>query len=745
MTHFNNNENSSNNVFFITEDITLSENEILSENVILVFQGGKITGTGKKIIGNHTKIIAPIGQIFDNGVIVEGTWDIDRAYPQWFGAKAMNNAYNEEWQSASDNSEAINSAITMKGVGEVFLPCGYYIIDKPIIIPVGIQLRGEIGMTSLSDSFIEENQTNGQSESQCEDETFINDGTILVADNFINQFPDNPEDNFIVFVNAKINNGVLTRLTKKGFLAGQITSIRNICFSCKTWDRIYISDQLFPNNDRVQAINPGEGSIISPVITNENIYIESSYKLGCIYAATTLKVDNVRFENFIQAVKFNQEESGGEHYFDVKSITNCDYSCSFSNYTVAFNERKYAFDLGFLGDALLFEHNAIHDGKCNKGVKIQYCGGGRIASNIINADVMISNSKALDFSNNHMEGGGVIVIETSNISMNGNYIERGHKTPIEIFGSKHRDKAILSMHNDAIIFIEQPRNYIEGKEVDGDDINFTIFRNRLRNASEYDIKIDDNVVLNLDQVYRHRICYISEKVYPTGINICKKDNSPLNEFNDFSYMLSQKGTISCNYIVDKSFTLKGINNITVYTAIANYSDVFWLETTGNYMYKYQVIYDKARHLLATRNDSQLFDVYNDSSLNAGVTINTLNGILLCIADNNGNGVRATIRMFRKRGTDWNTGSEFKYVDIPNTNNHYFYDNGISINGYRWKEATINDILVGTIGIESISYQGDNVICRMTGNPNEPDWIAGDVLINQGEDQNWEFLVVKSNN
>ncbi|MBR5639201.1 MAG: hypothetical protein IKW83_05490 [Muribaculaceae bacterium] len=54
------------------------------------------------------------------------------------------------------------------------------------------------------------------------------------------------------------------------------------------------------------------------------------------------------------------------------------------------------------------------------------------------------------------------------------------------------------------------------------------------------------------------------------------------------------------------------------------------------------------------------------------------------------------------------------MDIPNTNNHFFYDNGISINGFHWKPATANDILVGTTGIESITYQGNNVVCRIEG-------------------------------
>lgn len=60
---------------------------------------------------------------------------MDRAYPQWFGAK--NNDEN------TDSSDAINKAIQFKRVGEVFLPRGQYYINKTINVKVGIILRGE--------------------------------------------------------------------------------------------------------------------------------------------------------------------------------------------------------------------------------------------------------------------------------------------------------------------------------------------------------------------------------------------------------------------------------------------------------------------------------------------------------------------------------------------------------------------------------------------------------------------------
>ena len=223
-----------NSTQIITSDILLNEGGYIGENVTLIFQGGMIKinpnlqllPPSLTITGQHTKIIAPITQIFGDSINVDGTWDIDRAYPQWFGAKPEDKEGYETtvtWNAATDCSEAINKAITMKLVGEVFIPCGYYKIRKPILIPIGIQLNGEKGMVGMSNSLRTINHHN--------------DGTILVADRFLNQFPNNPTSNFMVYVNAKVTNGNLERLTDENFLSGQITGISNICFKCKTWDR----------------------------------------------------------------------------------------------------------------------------------------------------------------------------------------------------------------------------------------------------------------------------------------------------------------------------------------------------------------------------------------------------------------------------------------------------------------------------------------------------------------------------
>lgn len=106
----------------------------LGERSIMTINGRALEGSGSKIEGNSTSLVAPIKKIFSKGVDVGGKWIIDRAYPQWF-----------EDNSKANWAIAINKAIKMKGTGEVFLPRGQYTISSSIYVSYGIKLVGETG------------------------------------------------------------------------------------------------------------------------------------------------------------------------------------------------------------------------------------------------------------------------------------------------------------------------------------------------------------------------------------------------------------------------------------------------------------------------------------------------------------------------------------------------------------------------------------------------------------------------
>ena len=658
--------------YVISSNINLSASELIGKDVTLIFQGGMITSNTKvTLTGDHTKIVAPIGQIFGNNVTIKGTWDIDRAYPQWFGTIVYENFQNYNTTSkAQDASEAINKAIGMKQRGEVYLPRGIYVIKNPIIIYDGILLTGDRGMeTSSGNSF---------------------EGTILQSWKVSGTSISDANEKYMIYVNADNNK---TRLTKGDFLSGQITGIKNIEFYN------YIPGGTFNSVQQLQG--------------------STTACLKCIFAYESCQLDHVRFYNFRQALVY-----AGDKYIDNKQVTNCDYVCNNGNYKIL--ERLFAYDFKWFGDNLIFEHNTIQDRQFSKGINLVNCNSGFIRGNIINSDVNFNWCKGIDFSNNHMEYGPVITIVSSNITTSNNYIERGHNPSFVITGHGSRDKSVVSMHGDMFISIDRPRKYMEGDEGEN-NVNYNIFRQRMNNASDYDIAIDKDVLINFDNVFRYRICGISGKMYPMGIKICKTgDQSPVTKFNDLSYMLSQQGNISSDFNVDKMFSIGNLNSLEVHSAMKN-DDTYWLAASGVYTYQYQVIYDMERRLLATRNNVQLFNVKNSQDMASGLTQNSKNGVLLVIADNNGNSARASIRLIRRK----NGSSGFSYVDLPNNNNHYFYDNGISVNGYHWQVGDNNTILSGATNVENITFQGNNVMCRIAGDTSKSNWKHGDVIINTG--------------
>lgn len=72
-------------IYKIVSDIDLQgETLTLPSNCTLDFQGGSFSnGT---IVGSNTKINAGLDKIFNTDIIISGTWNVNEAYPEWFGA-----------------------------------------------------------------------------------------------------------------------------------------------------------------------------------------------------------------------------------------------------------------------------------------------------------------------------------------------------------------------------------------------------------------------------------------------------------------------------------------------------------------------------------------------------------------------------------------------------------------------------------------------------------------------------------
>lgn len=700
-------------IFSVDETVVLTSDYYLpnettvniATGVTIIFNGYKMikTVSNQKLVGNNTRIVAAPTQIFSEDLNVTGKWMIDRAYPQWFGCFAYLTLQNYGIpNSLRDAGYYINKAIQMKKMGEVFLPKGYYIIKTPIDLIDGIQLVGEAGMDSdFAATVLQSCKTDTSAVTDASGKYMI----------YVNEDPDTH-----------------TKHTTGGFLAGQITAIKNLSL------RNYLENT---------------GASISSSSTLEDIQTKTTAFYGGIHALETVRIENVRFRDFRKAVEF------GENYYDCKQVRNCDYVCSSSLYaqimTLMGNDYPwvYAFNMNWLGDACLFEHNAIHDGYYNKGVRLFNCMSGQVNCNIINADILIDSSNSVTFCNNHIEYGHQLEINCSCVNVHDNYFHVGSVPSIVITGNEYNDRSVVELSNNHLTF----RDF--GGQIDSD--HYTEYENLVRNATEYDVQIDRHSIVKIRNMYRYWTTHgLGSKIYPFGIKILKKlygqdgiNYSPFDEFNDFSYKLSKESCISVGFGIDKTFTIHTPNQI-VSTDKQKNNGVIWLGADGLYEYYYQIIWDKERNIIATFNGNQLHELltYGDP---LNFIQNQAGAALLSFStfnDNDVNNYEFMIRLYRHRSAD--AANVWQRVDVPVTGTQTLYDNGISVCGYKWENLTENILqtlpFYSDNDMDRITYQGDSIMCRKpTKNTIVANRVAfkpGDLLVNTNPSTTWTIVTIK---
>ena len=626
---------------------------------------------------------------------------IDRAYPQWFGCLTYTTLkdYNISLNALCDAGFYINKAILMKQMGEVFLPKGFYIIKTPIDMTDGIQLVGEAGMDNdFSATVLQSCKTN----------------TTAVTDS---------SAQYLIYVNE--DPVTHTKHTTGGFLAGQITAIKNLSL------RNYLENT---------------GASINSHSSLNDIQTKTTAFYGGIHALETVRIENVRFRDFRKAVEF------GENYYDCKQVRNCDYVCFSSVYarllTLMGDDYPwvYAFNMNWLGDACLFEHNAIHSGYYNKGVRLFNCMSGQVNCNIINADILIDRSNSVTFCNNHIEYGHQLEINCSCVNVHDNYFHVGSTPSITIRGNEYHDRSVVELSNNHFTF----RDF--GGQIDAE--HYTEYQSLVENATEYDVQIDRHSIVKIRNMYRYWVSHgLGSKVYPFGIKILKTiygqdgiSTSPFDEFNDFSYKLSRESFISVDFGIDKTFTIHTPNQA-VSTDKQKNNGLIWLGASGLYLYYYQIIWDNERNIIATFNSSQLHEIptlYGDP---LNFTQNQ-EGAALISFSTDVNNHDFMVRLYRRCSTDATTA--WKTVDVPVCGSQILYDNGISVCGYRWND--LNENILQTLPFYSdndfdrITYQGDSIMCRKktknTIDTNRVAFKAGDVLVNTGAATNWTIVTIK---
>lgn len=119
-----------NSIYVIQYDFDLHKKTVnIGKNSVLVFWGGSISnGT---ICGNNTEIDAGKHRIFGNGIQIEGTWNVEEAYIEWFNSTSYINTI-------------------LKYFGTLKLLSRSYDVSEPIFMQANSSIIGNYGSSQLS-------------------------------------------------------------------------------------------------------------------------------------------------------------------------------------------------------------------------------------------------------------------------------------------------------------------------------------------------------------------------------------------------------------------------------------------------------------------------------------------------------------------------------------------------------------------------------------------------------------------
>ena len=702
---------------------------------------------------------------------------MDRAYPQWFGAR-NDISNNEFWhlrvacEAAKstkenplapaaekdniekardaalknlkawkvDSSDAINKAMKLKHAGEVFLPKGNYAICKTLKVPYGIVLRGELGdytNNTITRWITDENNKLKK------DITQLPDGDYPLGG-------DTPPDNLTSYyklgtIIRPLNTNYPLTVDSDGT---PITSFDNNF-------AVVINPNIHPNEYHNEAWEHQFPPAFTTIrdIHFTNFWTETPSMRG-IYAIGGMKIENVTWSQFVQAVA-----TPDDMYCDGKTIINCGFSspvgCIFKDFvfdTLVGNPEKiikrfaqdqkeyYAFDLSGLGDNLYFHHNHLGMGEITGGLKLRSSNGAQISCNIINDNIAFYNCKGISFSTNHCEDGIQVKISNSQIDFSGNYFHKGKKPTFLIRddyarGSINVQSSTIALQNNSLVFL------------DHEDESSSLY---IGNISPYDIQTDGYLSLSIQNTYRYRTPRnAGGNIHPCGITILKEiwtegvaepELIPFTEFNDLSYLLSGSSLIKPNFHIVHNHV---VNNTQFFrgAAMANNNIVWFLEKSA-YHYRMQTIWDKKRLIgssTLTLGDFNLGEIDTYTKKAQGLLLNI--GTNSYDVPSDGNGNQVVIRLMRARA---NGNTAYHSIEIPVCGTRFLYDNGLSVCGFKWKQETsIAPLTVNTM-IQSIHFVGDNVVCKGTACPTVGEWTVGDIVYNTGTASNNAMWIYTAN-
>ncbi len=662
-----------------SEALSLLEKKSLTigQNSVLHLQRHSVIGSGT-LVGDFAQIEAPLVEIFGSKVKVEGDWLNDRVYPQWFGAVAYKSCGEASAASSVCSADAIERAVRMAVYGEVFIPRGYYRIARTIKLPFGVNIRGASSVEWDYDGVTKY-------------------GTVLVSafdyeglKSRLQGVDDNcescKENNYLIEINVQ-----------------WVVIVENPEDDAEKWKKIIVPRSEIEYTTRETSIkNLRLRNSSLPLL--KDIGREQAYLMYGILSGASLNMDGVTFQHFGQALRFT------DNYIDNKCVVNCTMSEYWDAYMLNQDEahKPYAFNMGFLGDALMFVHNGV-SGYANKGLLVNNCGGAMICDNIITAESKIRQSKAVDFSSNHLERGTILKIEDSEVTMRSNYFWLGQEPVVQISGA---DGSVVSMDGDAFRFYDSAFYMSQSDFEKTKDDNGAAYR---INA---DIALDRQSKLNLSNVYRYWGGEGFSSMLTCGVHVCEwMDDGSFGEvldvFKRFSYALSRNCQISTGFKANMHFEEGGLMDVPDPRPYGMLNaGVAWVGDADVYNYECQLIIDRVRSIGWTADGygMQKLQIWNGESFVDNVMVNdeikvdytdeddnqiktrdVVKGVLLVIPP-----IYGIIRITRR-----GAGGSLEYVDVPVCGAKFLYDNGVSVCGFPWQDYTRADEITLNKGVDSV--------------------------------------------
>lgn len=679
-----------------SEALSLLEKKSLTigQNSVLHLQRHSVIGSGT-LVGDFAQIEASLEEIFSSTVKIEGDWLNDRVYPQWFGAVAYKSCGEASAASSVCSADAIERAAKMAVSGEVFIPRGYYRIARTIKLPFGVNIRGASSVEWDYDGVTKY-------------------GTVLVSafdyeglKSRLQGVDDNcescKENNYLIEINVQ-----------------WVVIVENPEDDAEKWKKIIVPRSEIEYTTRETSIkNLRLRNSSLPLL--KDIGREQAYLMYGILSGASLNMDGVTFQHFGQALRFT------DNYIDNKCVVNCTMSEYWDAYMLNQDEahKPYAFNMGFLGDALMFAHNGV-SGFVNKGLLVNNCGGAMICDNIITAESKIRQSKAVDFSSNHLERGTILKIEDSEVTMRSNYFWLGQEPVVQISGA---DGSVVSMDGDAFRFYDSAFYMSQSDFEKTKDDNGAAYR---INA---DIALDRQSKLNLSNVYRYWGGEGFSSMLTCGVHVCEwMDDGSFGEvldvFKRFSYALSRNCQISTGFKANMHFEESGLMDVPdprphgmLNAGVAwvlmydtgetdNEGNKKYEKDVGTYTYECQLLLDSKRGIGWTYDDKQTMrnlPIWNGDGFVDEVTVrdefsvsyiddkqektrSVVKGVLIALPC-----VYGVVRIKRMKST----GADCRYVDVPVCGAKFLYDNGVSVCGFPWQDYTHNDEITLNKGVDSV--------------------------------------------